>query len=152
MKKYQTVVLYIIWGCLTTIINLSIVYALTQLEQMEGLSANIIAWFVSNYVMFVGIKKTVFKAKTTRLREYLLQLNYYYLGRVVTLAIEEVIIWKMVEIDGYDLMPIKVMAIIFNGIINLVFSKAVVFNSNELMKKGHKEKNLKEINSKSYVA
>lgn len=146
MNKYKKMFFYTIWGFITTAINFSIIYILSNSFGMEELDANILAWFVSNYVMYVMIKRTVFNKKTNGIKEYVIQLNFYYLSRIFSLACEEIIIWKAVEIDGYPLMYVKIFTAIFIGVLNLFLSKYFVFNGNSFDNRIKENGNSKVLN------
>ncbi len=127
MKKFIEIMQYSFWGMLTTIINFTCVELLCS-NGMESLNANIIAWLLSNYVMYAGIKNRVFHYKTHGIKQYIVQLDYFYISRIVTLAFEEILIWKFVDIEGYPLLQIKIISAVLMGILNLVFSKIFIFS------------------------
>lgn len=137
MNNKKSLFKYVFWGMFTVGINFAVIYVLHEMFEMDELDSNIVAWMISNYVMYVGVKKTVFHSQTHGIKEYIVQLNYYYLSRIVTLAIEEMIIWKMVVSEGIDLIYVKIFTTILVGVLNLLLSKFFVFQSDNESENKH---------------
>ena len=87
--KYLTsreMILYIVFGVLTTVLNLVIYFVMTEgMAQNESFSY-FIAWVVAVAFAFVTNKKFVFSSKTKRAKAVLYELVTFVGGRLLTFA------------------------------------------------------------------
>ena len=90
IKKVCTkeVILYGIFGVLTTIVNLASFYVLTNVFSLEENISNIIAILLAVIFAYVTNKDLVFHSEAKKLKEKLMQFIKFMSGRAVTMAIE----------------------------------------------------------------
>ena len=60
MKKYKSIIAYIFWGIVTTLVNIVIFQVLDTCDHMNYMLANTIAWFLAVLVAFFSNKVWVF--------------------------------------------------------------------------------------------
>lgn len=123
-KRNKEVILYIVFGLLTTIVNI-IVFALCRdLFRMNLVSANILAWFWSVLFAYFTNKKWVFDTgETYTLKE----IFSFYTARIVTLLVETFMLYLLINIFMTNDMISKVICNIVVIVLNYVFSKLFVF-------------------------
>ena len=90
IKKILTkeVILYIVFGILTTIINLASFYIMADMLKWEENLSNFIAIILAIIVAYVTNKDMVFHSKAITFKERLIQFIKFMAGRAFTMIIE----------------------------------------------------------------
>lgn len=90
VKKYLTkeVILYIVFGVLTTIVNLASFYIMADILRWNENLSNFIAIILAILVAYITNKDMVFHSKATTLKERITEFIKFILGRAVTMVIE----------------------------------------------------------------
>lgn len=134
IKKYKEIILYLVFGFLTTIVSLVSYYILTLtiLNPKNAILlqiANIISWIVSVLFAYFTNKKYVFDSKTNKkLKEFF----GFFFGRVTTLILDIIIMFLFVSIFHFNDKIIKLISQVFIIILNYIISKFLVFNKNDM--------------------
>ena len=134
-KKYKQIIAYLFWGVLTTVIDIVVALVLYRLlPNMDVFWNTLIAWIASVLFAFFTNRKWVFESKADTAKEYISEMISFFLGRVASLILEEIILIigvSIISVNNFDLLKIfgQVVVIIFN----YFWSKFVVFVN-------HKEK------------
>ena len=127
--KYQEYVSYLVFGVLTTLVNLVIFYALDRL--MNYLVANVIAWIGAVIFAYVVNKLLVFESDRRDLRGLLYEIGTFFAARLLSLGLEEGILFLFVTRMGYSERIVKLIAQILVVIFNYVASKLIVFRKRQ---------------------
>lgn len=123
-RKYQQIILYLIFGVLTTLVSLISFWLLLKLMGPEQtLEINVFSWIISVTFAFFTNAKLVFNQDHFQLYD----LMEFFMSRVATLIIEEAILLIFVYILHLDAMLIKLIAQIVVIILNYFLSKYCVF-------------------------
>ena len=90
IKKILTkeVILYIIFGILTTVVNLGMFYVLTNFAKIDENISNILAIITSVIVAYFTNKDMVFHTKATKFSEKIREFIKFIIGRAFTMIIE----------------------------------------------------------------
>ncbi|MBD3109194.1 GtrA family protein [Bacillus sp. AGMB 02131] len=128
-NKHKELVLYVVFGVLTTIINFIIYFAcvLTFLNPEKSIElqiANVLAWIGAVIFAYITNRKYVFGSKKTNI----LQEMYKFFGsRIFVLLLEMLLMFIFVSCLGLNdkVMKFLVQAIVIAS--NYVLSKWVVF-------------------------
>lgn len=128
-KKYNEIIMYLIIGGLTTLINILAYFLVTHAflnpkDKLELQIAEVIAWIIAVIFAYYTNKKYVFKVKRNKTLKEALS---FFSSRIVTLLIEMVIMYIFVSLLNFDDKIIKIIAQIIVIILNYVFSKFIVF-------------------------
>lgn len=128
LKKYREALLYLLFGTGTTVINLAVYWVLNSPLKVNELIANVIAWVAAVFFAFVTNRNMVFHAGHG---SFFKQMIIFYLGRVITLALEEAAL--LVFITGLHLnsMVVKLTAQVVVIALNFVISKLIIFKKKE---------------------
>ena len=130
IKKYESVILYLIFGVLTTLVNFAAYHICYTKLQFPNLVSNTIAWILSVLFAFITNKIWVFKSKSFQTELVLRELITFVVSRLSTWLLETVIMIVGVDIlKGYWLIA-KVIASVLVVILNYVFSKLFIFRKN----------------------
>ncbi len=124
--KNKEIILYLVFGILTTAVSIG-TFALTELIGIHELVGNVISWVVSVTFAFFTNRIWVFDAKTDSTKSFFVQFVLFYLSRIATFLIEELIIFVCVTLLRFNPIVIKIIAQIIVIILNFVVSKLVVF-------------------------
>ena len=128
-KKYKEILLYLFFGGLTMIVSI-VSYAICNLVfGIDVLVANIISWLLAVMFSFYTNRIWVFQASTNSISGFLKQMVSFYSGRVVTLIIEEIILFIFITYLQYNSMVVKIIAQVVVVILNYVISKLWVFKN-----------------------
>lgn len=126
-RKYKEVLIYLLFGFLTFVVS-TLTFAVFNVKMdINELIATVLSWIIAVTFAFLTNRVWVFNAPTFGVLEYLKQMTSFFGGRVVTLIIEEVIIYIFVTTLKFDSMMIKIIAQVIVIILNYVISKLVVF-------------------------
>ncbi|MFB5763873.1 GtrA family protein [Paenibacillus medicaginis] len=125
MKLGKEMINYIIFGVLTTIINLVTYAVFTKVLNVDYTLSITFAWFISIIFAFVTNKLYVFKGKSRRslLKEFVL----FFIIRVASLVLDIVLMVGLVELIGVNDLYAKIVVNIVVIAVNYVASKYIVF-------------------------
>ena len=129
IKTKKEIITYIIFGALTTLINLLVYYLLTNtiLDPKNDLLmqlANTIAWIISVLFAYITNKLYVFNSKTKQILKELLS---FISSRILTLLIEIFLMYILVTRLKQNDQIIKLLVTIIVIILNYILSKIYVF-------------------------
>lgn len=122
--KYKEIIMYLIFGVLTTVVNIVVYYIMADMLQIHYMISNIVAWFLSVLFAYVTNRKYVFESKSN---EIIKEMISFFGARLATGVMDMVFMWIFV---GLHILPdfiAKIISNIFVIIANYVLSKLVVF-------------------------
>lgn len=124
LLKYKEIIMYLIFGVLTTVVNIAVYYIMANSLQIHYLISNIVAWFLSVLFAYVTNRKYVFESKSEQIIK---EMTSFFGARLATGAMDMVLMWLFV---GLHILPDFVAKVITNVIViiaNYILSKLVVF-------------------------
>lgn len=141
LKKYEELILYVVFGGLTTVVNFAVYWVLNKaLGESYYLVNNIIAWFVSVVFAYITNKLWVFDSKSWAPKVLVKEVPEFFAARIFSLLVEEGGLWLFVEKMGFDEFSFEIFGFEFTGkiiaklvlavivvILNYFFSKFVIF-------------------------
>lgn len=131
MKKYKEIIMYLIFGVLTTVVSLATYYLLTislldPNKAIELQIANIISWIISVTFAYFTNRKYVFESKNkSRLKEA----SKFYISRILTLILDMLIMFIGATILHFNDRIIKLIAQIIIIVSNYLLSKLFIFKN-----------------------
>lgn len=129
LKKYKEVIMYLIIGVLTTVINY-VIFVIAIKLGVEELISNIIAWIITIIVAYILNKIFVFESKSFEKSVLTKEITSFTASRLATLGVEEAMLWIFVEILSLNAYLIKLLANVVVIILNYIFSKFMIFRKN----------------------
>lgn len=120
--NYQKQITYLIFGVLTTLVNLITFYFLTHYLAVYYLWATILAWVIAVFFAFITNKLWVFTAKKKTPKAFFIELWLFFAFRGLSLLIDLMIMFIGVTICSYSEFPVKLVAQIIVVIANYLFS------------------------------
>jgi len=136
-SKYNEAISYLIFGVLTTVVNLAVKYLLlfTILDASNAFQLQIsvvISWIVACLFAYITNRIFVFKSKS---KEILKELVSFFTARIITLGMEMLIMYIFVTALklNSDLWVIIWSAVSQAVVIisNYIFSKLIIFKKNK---------------------
>ena len=130
MKKLfnKEVLLYIVFGIITTILNILLFYILCNLG-LKYFIANLITLIVVKIVAYICNKNFVFKSKCKNIIELIKEFIRFIIFRGLTLLIDYFGLIFLVELLSFNKMPSKIFITILVVIINYITGKKHVFKT-----------------------
>ena len=143
--KYKEIIVYVIFGALTTIVNLATFYILERIFGSEGkgyIVYNAIAWVVAVVFAYVTNKLYVFESKSWAPKIVIKESVEFLLARVFSFVVEELGLILMIEILHFGSYSLNLKIITLSGatiakillavivvIMNYFFSKFIIFKN-----------------------
>ena len=125
--KYKEVLLYLIFGGLTTVVSLVTFWLAGHPLGLNTLIANVISWICAVTFAYFTNAKWVFEAQPESRGEWLRQFVSFYAGRLATLGVEELLLFVFVTLLHCNDMLIKLIAQVVVVVLNYVISKLLIF-------------------------
>lgn len=141
INKYKELILYVIFGGMTTLVNLITLKAFNMiLGDKRYLISNVIAWLVSVIFAYITNKLFVFESKSWKMNVVGKEVFSFFSARVFSLLIEEAGLYLLVDLANLGDKTVNVFGVVIGGImiskiilavvvviLNYVFSKLVIF-------------------------
>lgn len=124
LLKYKEVIMYLIFGVLTTVVNIVVYYIMADMLQIHYMISNIVAWFLSVLFAYVTNRKYVFESKSN---EIIKEMISFFGARLATGIMDMVFMWVFVGLHILSDFIAKVITNVFVIVANYILSKLVVF-------------------------
>lgn len=128
-KNIEKAILYIISGVCTTLISIMLYGFFTRFLEVNYYLSNIISWTGAVMFAFVANRKIVFRS--FRDSNVTKQLIAFLVMRLISLAVEHIILFIFVSTFLFNDMVVKIFAQGVIIIVNYILSKKVVFKEKE---------------------
>ena len=119
--------LYILFGILTTVVNILSFGLLRDVLQWQLLTANTLAWVLSVAFAFLTNKVFVFRSKSFAAKLVLRELVSFVGARLFSLAVDTAGMWLLVDVLTWNDWRAKVLMNVSVIVLNYVFSKLFIF-------------------------
>lgn len=126
-RKNKEMLLYLFFGFLSFVMSISTYALFNKVFNINELLANIFSWIITVMFAFFTNRIWVFDSPTKSIAEFMKQMSSFYWGRIITLVIEEIILFVFITLLGMSSMLIKVIAQVVVIVLNYVISKLFVF-------------------------
>ena len=129
-NTYKEQILYLFFGGCTTLVNLLVTFICMNVFKMSLAVSNIPAWIFSVLFAYVTNKFFVFESKKNDTKSLLKEMSSFFLARVATLGLEEIITAIGLAIFGNGSLAttiIKLVGQVTVIVTNYIFSKLIIF-------------------------
>lgn len=129
IKKFCTkeVIFYVIFGVLTTLVNIGSFYIMTNFLKIEENLANAIAIILAVLFAYFTNRKIVFNSSATTVKEQLKEFGKFIIGRAFTMLVELVGFFLMFNILHIQELISKTFITVLVIILNFFISKFFAF-------------------------
>lgn len=147
LTKYKEIIVYIVFGALTTLVNLVTFYLLEYIFGSGGkgyIVYNAIAWVVAVVFAYITNKLYVFESKSWAPKIVIKESAQFLLARVFSFLVEEFGLILMVEVLNFAEYSLDLKIITLSGatvakiilaviviIMNYFFSKFIIFKKKQ---------------------
>lgn len=127
MKNYKSIVLYLIFGALTTLVNVAVYYLCYNIAQIGNVASVIIAWVLSVAFAYITNKLFVFESRSFEKSVFIPEVLSFVGCRVLTGALDVAIMYIAVDLLSGNSLIWKVLSNIIVIILNFIASKILIF-------------------------
>ena len=131
IKKYESVLLYLIFGVLTRFVNIVVYYILFNHVLLSNILSNGIAWVAAVIFAFITNKIWVFKSKTLEIEQVIKELSAFFSARLSTGLLDMAIMYVGVDLLKVNSIYSKIISGVVVVILNYIFSKLFIFRKNK---------------------
>ena len=147
LKKYKELIIYVVFGAATTLVNLITFKAFNMLLGEElYLVSNVIAWFVSVVFAYITNKIWVFESRSWNTKVLVKEITSFFAARVFSFGVEELGLFVFVDLLSFDKIELTIpfVGIKFGGhmiakialavivvVLNYFFSKLFIFKKKD---------------------
>ncbi len=124
LQKYREVIMYLIFGVLTTLVNIVSFFLLSDILKINWMPSNVASWIISVLFAYFTNKKYVFDSKNKKIIKEFIS---FVLFRVLSLAIDMATMYLLIDILTVDTMISKIISNVIVVISNYIFSKFIIF-------------------------
>lgn len=128
-KKNKEILLYLFFGGLTFIVSILSYIFFEFVVGMSPLIANLFSWILAVSFAYVTNRIWVFSKVAYGFTGVAKELFAFFIGRIITLVLEEVILFIGISILDIDSVFVKIIGQIIVILSNYFISKRIVFNT-----------------------
>ena len=125
--KYQSFLLYVIFGILTTIVNIIVFFILYNMLHTGHNIAYVVAWFWAVLFAYLTNRVWVFHSTSSTTADIVKEVWQFYLARVLTGIIGYFILTFGVDLLHQDANIWNIIQNIFVIFSNFILSKLIIF-------------------------
>lgn len=124
MKIDRELVLYVVFGTFTFLVNIIVYFIFKDLLSVNYIISNILAWFFSVLFAYITNRIWVFESKSP---DILKEMSLFFGGRIFSGVVDTALMYLFIDVltIGDTISKIVVQVIVI--ILNYVFSKLIVF-------------------------
>ena len=126
-EKYKEIILYVMFGIGTTLINITVYYICAYLLNMEVASATAVAWILSIIFAYVTNKIWVFESCDTKCKVIIREIISFFLARVATGFLDIGLMYVFADLLKWNDMFVKIGINILVIVLNYMASKLLIF-------------------------
>ena len=131
VSKYEELIGYLIFGGLTTVVNIIVFYLFDSVFDVHYLVANAIAIVVSILFAFFTNKKYVFKSSTPTVQLWLKEFSLFVSFRLLSAVFDMGSMWLLVDGLNLNANVAKIITQFIVVVLNYAFSKFFIFKQGE---------------------
>ena len=130
-NKYKEILMYLIFGVLTTVVNIVSYFLLARILHIDTVVSTVIALILSILFAYITNKIFVFESKTNTAKELLKEIISFFGCRAFTGVLDVTFMYITVDVFNLNDMIMKIISNIVVIIVNYVFSKLIIFKKDK---------------------
>lgn len=123
-RKNKEIINYLIFGVLTTLVNIIVFTLCADQIHIQYLISNVIAWVASVLFAYVTNRKWVFDSHSNSIGK---EMGKFFSSRLATLGLDMIVMWLLVDLLTTNNVFAKVVANVLVVVANYILSKLIVF-------------------------
>ena len=125
--KYKSIIAYLFFGVLTTLINWGSYFLCYNIVQIPNVPSTIIAWILAVAFAFITNKIWVFGSKSFNGKVLLYEIWTFLAARLITGILDVVIMYFAVDVFAMNSTVWKLISNIIVIVLNYIFSRLIIF-------------------------
>lgn len=125
--KFRAEILYIIFGLLTTLVNIASYFLFYSILNFENVTSAVIAWVISVVFAYITNRIFVFESKTTGVRAIIREAAAFFACRFLTGVADVIIMFVAVDVMKWNSLLWKLISNIFVIVANYLASALLIF-------------------------
>ena len=125
--KYKDVILYLIFGGLTTVVNIAVYWICVHILGTGVMFGTVAAWALAVLFAYLTNRTMVFHSSAAGAQAVLREITSFFGCRLGTGVVDWVIMFVFVTVLHFNDMIVKIAANIIVIVLNYVLSKFVIF-------------------------
>lgn len=126
-NKYKDLVYYMIFGLLTTVVNVILYYLCSHILNLPTTISTFIAWFMAVSFAYLTNRTLVFHSNAKDFKMIVREIVSFFLCRVATGLLDIGIMYLFVDILKQNDIIIKIASNILVIVLNFIASKLIIF-------------------------
>ena len=118
MKLSREIFWYVVFGVLTTLVNIVVYFVISHVLGVNYLISNVVEWFLSVLFAYVTNRRWVFESKSEILKEC----GLFFGGRLFSGVVDTGLMWLFIDVltlnDGISKIVIQVIVVVLNYVIS----------------------------------
>lgn len=127
LRKYKESILYLVFGVLSTIVNIATYVFATRILNLGFLVSNWIAWVTAVIFAYITNKFFVFESTKKDIKFIAKEFGAFVSCRIVSGIIEMIIMFIMINLLYINDFIVKLVTNVIVIILNFLFSKLFIF-------------------------
>lgn len=124
MKLDRELVLYVVFGTFTFLVNVVTYFLFQSVMGINYLVSNVLAWFFSVLFAYITNRTWVFESKSL---EILKEMSLFFGGRIFSGVVDTALMYLFIDVLVLGNTFSKIVVQIIVIVLNYVFSKLIVF-------------------------
>ena len=129
MARYRDVIVYLVFGVLTTAVNYIVYLPCYNVLGLSGSVSNAIAWVVAVAFAYLTNKPFVFQSHDWSAKTVIPELTKFLGCRIGSGVLETAIIFLTVDLLGWNGNVMKLLTSVLVVVLNYIGSKLLVFKT-----------------------
>ena len=125
--KHKEVINYLFFGGCTFLVSIISFYLLNKVLSINTHISNVISWILAVTFAYITNKLFVFESKTKQAKDVIREVISFFSARLLTLALEELIIFVGCDLLKVDAMIVKIIGQVVVIASNYFLSKLFIF-------------------------
>lgn len=125
--RFRTVIAYLFFGGLTTLLNIVVYMGLARGLELPYLAANVVAWVVSVLFAYAANRTWVFASRRRGWGNILKECSAFIGCRLLSGGVDTAIMYVMIDLLALNDLAVKVFANLVVIIMNYVISRDLIF-------------------------
>lgn len=130
IEKYKDVIPYLIFGVLTTLVNIISYWVMAHPLKIGVMVSTVIAWVLSVLFAYVTNRKWVFHSEAETVPAIVKEMVYFFGCRLATGLLDMLIMYVFAVRIQFDDTWVKIFSNVIVVILNYLASKLLIFRHN----------------------
>ena len=131
IKKYKSLILYAVFGGLTTLVNMAAYWLCYEVLGIPNTVSTCIAWFLAVCFAFITNKLWVFDSKSFDAKTLKHEIPTFFGARIATCLLDVAIMYLAVDVMHWTPIVWKLISNVIVIVLNYIASKLLIFKKTE---------------------